>query len=140
MKSFVELKSEADLDQAFHVLKELNSSIDLKIFMTSYTHPWSTNRHLYGIKQNQELISVAEVWLLINGLNEKIFWINAFITKQQFRSQGYGRFLNEKLLELAVEMNCTEIRVHAHRKSAQKCWTTNQGFEEFSIIYRNKIK
>ncbi len=139
MKTFAELNSKEELEEAYHVLKELNPSIEFRSFMASYTHPWSINRHLYGIRQNQELISVAEIWFLINGFKEKIIWINAFITKKGFRSKGYGKFLNEKLLELAEEMSCKEIRVHAHRKGAQKYWTAKQSFDEFSVIYRKKI-
>ena len=138
MKTFVELTSEADLEEAFHVIKELNPSIKFRSFMDSYSHPWSMNRHLYGIRQNRELISVADVWFLITGCNEKIFWINAFITKNGFRSKGYGKFLNDKLLGMAIKMNCKEIRVHAHRKSAQKYWTKERGFSEFSTIYRKE--
>ncbi len=138
MVEFIELNSEEELKEAFYVLKELDSRIELESFIASYNDSWSANRRLYGIRQENKLISVAEIWFLITGLNERILWVNAFITQEKYRSKGYGDLLIKELCALAVRMSCVEIRIHAHRNSAMRYWQQKQGFKEFSTVFSLK--
>ena len=139
MALFVELQSEQEREEAFQVLQGLDSTIERSTFMASFKHPWSGNRKLFGIRYQDELVSVAEVWFLITGRNESILWIHACITKEAHRSKGYGAILIKALRTLAMEMDCQEIRVHAHRDEAQNYWKQKQGFMEFSTIFRSSI-
>ena len=136
MPEFTELTSNDDFSEAFHVLKELDERLDKNRFISAMHHELSNNSKLFAIRDSGQIVSVAAVWFLMTGLLEKILWIHAFVTTKKQRSKGFGKLLLSGLYRVAAEKDCSEIRVHTHRKHAIEFWTKKNGFDSFSLILR----
>ncbi len=136
---FIEIQTEEDFEKAYLLLRELAPSLERKQFMKSLKNEHAANHKLFGLKDTEEMVSVAAVWILLTGLNEKIFWIHAYVTAASKRSHGYGSKLLNYLEEYAKNEGFSEIRVHAHRQRAISFWQEKKGFEPFSQILHRKI-
>ena len=135
----IELQTEEDFEKAYLLLQELAPSLERNQFMKSLKNEYAANHKLFGLKESEKLVCVAAVWVLLTGLNEKIFWIHAFVTAASKRSHGYGSQLLNYLEEYAKNEGFSEIRVHAHRRRAITFWQKKKGFEPFSQLLRRKI-
>jgi GNAT superfamily N-acetyltransferase len=136
MVKFIELKTDDEYSEAFHILKELDGRLKPDRFLSAMHHELSYNTKLFAIRDSGRIVSVAAVWFLMTGLFEKILWIHAFVTSKEQRSKGFGKLLLSGLYKVAIENDCAEIRVHAHREKAIRFWTHNAGFHTFSTILR----
>jgi len=137
---FIEIKTQQELEEAYVVMRELVPELDKEVFLKSLNHDLLKNHKLFGLRSSGKLVSVAAVWLLMNGLLEKFFWIYAFVTTKEMRSKGFGKELLLQLENYAARENFNEIRVHAHRKRAIAFWENKANFEIFSHVLRKKIK
>ncbi len=136
MAEFIEIVSQEDVLEAFDVLKELDDRLDIDRFLSSRQHELSAHSKLFAVRHAGAVVSAAGVWLLMTGLFERIMWIHAFVTTKQHRSKGFGSLLLAGLYQVAANMGCSEVRVHAHRPKAIAFWKQKAGFSEFSTILR----
>ncbi|MCB2147587.1 MAG: GNAT family N-acetyltransferase [Deltaproteobacteria bacterium] len=137
---FIEIKTRPQLEDTFEILKELVPELKKENFFESLNHDLMKNQKLFGITSSGKLVSVAAVWLLMNGLLEKFLWIHAFVTTKGERSKGFGQKLLLELEKYADREKFNEIRIHAHRERAIAFWENNAKFELFSHVYRKKIE
>ena len=137
--NFIEIKTRQEVEEAYLVLRELAPDLEKKAFLDSLNHDLAGNHKLFGLTVSGKLVSVAAVWLLINGLSEKLLWINAFVTTKRMRSKGYGTRLLRELQAYAARDNFAEMRVHAHRQRAIAFWRAKADFDPFSHVLRKKI-
>lgn len=137
---FIEITSPQQLEEAYFIIKELAPTLEKQTFLDSLNHDLLKNHKLFGLTASGKLVSVAAVWLLMNGLFEKFLWINAFVTTQRMRSKGCGTLLLRELEAYAKKEKYDEIRVHTHREKAVAFWETRANFETFSHVLRKKIR
>jgi len=72
---FIEIKLQQELEEAYEILRELIPELEKELFFKSLSHELQKNHKLFGLRSSGELVSVAAVWLLMNGLFEKFMWI-----------------------------------------------------------------
>ena len=137
---FLEIKTQQELEEAHEIMKELVPELSKEGFLKSINHDLLKNHKLFGLKSSGKLVSVAAVWLLMNGLLEKFMWIYAFVTTKSMRSKGFGNKLILELENYAYREGFNEIRVHAHRESAIAFWENKANFENFSNVLRKRIQ
>ena len=137
---FIEIKKHKELVEAYKVIKELIPDLDKGDFLKSVNHDLLKNHKLFGLKSSGKLVSVAAVWLLMNGLLEKLMWIYAFVTTERLRSRGFGKKLLIELENYAVRENFDEIRVHTHREGAIAFWENKVNFEMFSHVLKKRLQ
>lgn len=138
--NFIEIKTKQKLEDAYVIINELVPELNKDNFLESFNHELLKNHKLFGLTSSGKLVSVAAVWLLMNGLLEKFMWIYAFVTTKSMCSKGFGKKLLLELEDYAYRENFTEIRVHAHREQALDFWENKANFEIFSQVLRKKIK
>ena len=136
---FLELSTKKEWEEAFAVLKELTPQLKKVDFLQLRHHELQKNHKLFGLKLSGKLVSVAVVWILINGLLEKLMWICGYVTTESMRSKGYGSILLQELDDYARREQFHEIRVHAHRNRAFNFWEEKGNFEPFSQVLRKKL-
>ena len=138
--NFIEIKTQQEMEEAYEIINELAPELNKEDFLKSLNHDLLKNHKLFGLTSSGKLVSVAAVWLLMNGLLEKIMWIYAFVTTKSMRSKGFGRKLLLELENYADSENFNEIRVHSHRERAITFWEKKANFEIFSHVLRKKIQ
>ncbi|MEJ2166493.1 MAG: GNAT family N-acetyltransferase [Desulfobacterales bacterium] len=136
---FIEIRTKQEMEEAYEIIRELIPELDKEVFFKSLNHELLKNHKLFGLRSSEKLVSVAAVWLLMNGLFEKFLWLYAFATTKDMRSKGFGKELLRNLEAYAVRENFNEIRVHAHRERAIAFWENKANFELFSHVLRKKI-
>lgn len=137
---FLELRSDKEWEEGFDILKELTPQLNKADFLKLRHHELQKNHKLFGLKLSGKLVSIAAVWILINGLLEKLMWICGFVTTENIRSKGYGNILLLELEDYARREQFHEIRVHAHRDRALNFWEDKAEFETFSQVLRKKLR
>jgi len=137
--AFLEIKTSAQREQAYELLKELSPEINRADFMASLDHKLMENHKIFGLMEGDRLISVAAVWVLMTGLLEKMIWIYGFVTTEAMRSMGYGRKLLQEIEAYAKKEKFHEIRVHTHRELARHFWEDTAEFEWFSGVLRKPV-
>jgi len=137
--AFLEIKTSAQREQAYELLKELSPEINRADFMASLDHKLMENHKIFGLMEGDRLISVAAVWVLMTGLMEKMIWIYGFVTTEAMRSMGYGRKLLQEIEAYAKKEKFHEIRVHTHRELARHFWEDTAEFEWFSGVLRKPV-
>ena len=137
---FLELISDKEWEDAFDIIKELTPQLNKADFLQLRHHELQTNHKLFGLKLSGNLVSVAAVWVLINGLLEKLMWICGYVTTASKRSKGYGKILLLELEDYAKRKQFHEIRVHTHRDRAFNFWKDKAKFEPFSHVLRKKLR
>jgi len=136
---FIEIKTQQEMEEAYEIIRELIPELDKEIFFKSHNHDLLKNHKLFGLRSSRKLVSVAAVWLLMNGMFEKFLWIYAFVTTKKMRSKGFGKELLMNIEAYADREKFNEIRVHAHRERAIDFWKNSANFEMFSHVLRNKV-
>ncbi|MDJ0784881.1 MAG: GNAT family N-acetyltransferase [Desulfosarcinaceae bacterium] len=139
MTDFVELTTHDGYMEAFHILTELDETLDPDRFLAAMDHALSANSKLFAIRNAGNIVSVAAVWFLMTGRFEKLLWIHAFVTTKAQRSKGFGKLLLSGIEREAQKRNCSELRVHAHREKAIQFWKQKAGFDGFSSVLRRDI-
>ena len=137
---FMELTSGKEWEDAFDILTELTPQLNKADFLLLRHHELQANHKLFGLKRSDNLVSVAAVWILINGLLEKLMWICGYVTTSSMRSKGYGGILLLELEEYARRKQFHEIRVHTNRDQAFNFWENKAKFEPFSCVLRKKLQ
>ena len=136
---FIEIRTQPEMEEAFGIIRELIPELDKEVFFKSLNHDLLKNHKIFGLRSSEKLVSVAAIWLLMNGLFEKLLWIYAFVTTKEMRSKGFGKKLLMNLEAYAVRENFNEIRVHAHCERAIAFWENKANFDLFSHVLRKKI-
>ena len=137
---FLELTSDKDWENAFDIVKELTPQLNKADFLRLRHHELQTNHKMFGLKRSGNLVSVAAVWVLVNGLLEKLMWICGYVTISSMRSKGYGGILLLELEAYARRKQFHEIRVHTNRDRAFNFWKNKAKFEPFSHVLRKKLR
>jgi len=137
--AFVEIKTPAQREQAYELLKELAPEINKKDFMASQDHKLMENHKMFGLMEGDQLVSVAAVWVLMTGLMEKMIWIYGFVTTEPKRSMGHGKKLLQEIERYAKKAEFHEIRVHTHREMVMHFWEDTADFEWFSRVLRKPL-
>ena len=132
----IEIRNQQELEEAYKLIKELTPELNKEDFLKSLDHELLKNHKLFGLKSSGKLISVAAVWLLMNGLLQKFLWIYAIVTTERMCSKGFGKKLIDEIEKYAIRENFDEIRVHAHREQAIAFWENKTEFEIFSHVFR----
>jgi GNAT superfamily N-acetyltransferase len=138
---FVELKTEDDWCEAYPLIKELTPDLTKKQFIEVRTHALSIIQNLFGIRVNDELVSIASTWSLVNSYSEKILWIYGFVTKKGMRSKSYGSNLVRYIEQYAKNNGYDQIRVHTtiDRVGAKEFWQNKLMFRMHSYVLEKKL-
>jgi GNAT superfamily N-acetyltransferase len=110
------------LADIYPVLHELRTELSESAFRDLYSRAYPEGYRVVGLFDEGECRAVAGYHLSHGFLHDRFMYIDDLVTADRWRSKGYGRALNDHLLERARESGCSNVqldsgtqRVDAHR-------------------------
>jgi GNAT superfamily N-acetyltransferase len=106
--------SDARLDDVYPVLHELRTELTPEEFRTRYALGFPDGYRIAALYDGDECRAVAGYRVLVNFVRGKVLYIDDLVTTNAWRSKGYGKALNEYLIERARAEGCAAVTLDSH--------------------------
>jgi GNAT superfamily N-acetyltransferase len=113
--SIVFAETDSDIDRCYQVMRELRPHLSREEFLAQVQRQMSKSgfRLLY-LSDAQEIQAVAGIRVAEWLARGKSLEIEDLVTIGHSRSKGYGSKLFDRIIEIAKDDNCTEVRLVSH--------------------------
>lgn len=102
------------LAAVYPVMRELRTDLPEEEFHARYEAGHPLGYRLAALFDEGECRAAAGYRLFTNFVSGLHMYIDDLVTAEQWRSKGYGRALNEYLLELAGREGCTSVQLDSN--------------------------
>jgi GNAT superfamily N-acetyltransferase len=108
------------LPGVFEVMKELRPHLSLDQFREMYEQSVPEGYRIAALFEDGECRAAAGYRLITNLVSGYHMYIDDLVTAERWRSHGYGRRLNDYLVELARGEGCNSVQLDSatHRREA----------------------
>jgi predicted GNAT superfamily acetyltransferase len=113
---------DARIRDAYPVLHELRTELTEEAFVELYSQAYAEGYRVVGLFDEGECRAVAGYHLTHGFLHGRFMYIDDLVTADRWRSNGYGRALNDYLVTTAKAAGCSNVqldsgtqRTDAHR-------------------------
>jgi ribosomal protein S18 acetylase RimI-like enzyme len=110
------------LSQVYEVMRELRPHLSLDEFEQLYRDAHPQGYRVAAVLDGDEARAVAGYRIATNLVSKRHMYVDDLVTAERWRSQGYGRRLNEYLVQKAQEDGCESIQLDSavHRGDAHR--------------------
>jgi len=119
----VELRSEAELGEAFPVIRELHHQLDERTYVNLLAEMIPNGYRLFAIRDSGEVVAALGMQVLTNLYYERHVYVYDLVTTARTRTKGHGEALVKHVEELARREGCKYI--------ALGCWREREGALRF---------
>jgi ribosomal protein S18 acetylase RimI-like enzyme len=112
----VELKSEAELKEAFPVIRELHHELDEERYLELLAEMVPNGYRMFAVRGSGEVAAVAGIQVLTNLYYERHLYVYDLTVTVGTRSKGYGQALMEHVESIAREEGCKYIALACGRE------------------------
>jgi len=120
----VEEVSPADprLPEVFAVMRELRTHLSLDEFREMYERAVPQGYRVAAVFDGDECRACAGYRLMTNLYSGYHMYVDDLVTAEKWRSHGYGRRLNDYLVDLAEKEGCASVQLDSatHRRDAHR--------------------
>jgi GNAT superfamily N-acetyltransferase len=116
------------LPAVFDVMHELRTHLSLDDFRGLYGEAHPEGYRVAAVFEDGEPRAVAGYRLLTNMISGLHMYVDDLVTAERWRSHGYGRRLNEYLVDKARSKGCRSIQLDSgvHRGDAHRFYFREQ--------------
>jgi GNAT superfamily N-acetyltransferase len=116
------------LPDAFEVMRELRPHLSLDEFGLLYREAYPQGYRVAALFDDDEPRAVAGYRIATNLVSGKYLYVDDLVTAEKWRSHGYGRRLNEYLVEMARTEGCGSVQLDSavHRGDAHRFYFREQ--------------
>jgi GNAT superfamily N-acetyltransferase len=116
------------LPAVFEVMRELRTHLSLEDFKRLYEQAYPEGYRVAAVFDDGEARAVAGYRIITNLVSGKHMYVDDLVTADRWRSQGYGRRLNEYLVDTARSADCESIQLDSavHRGDAHRFYFREQ--------------
>ena len=114
----VELESEAELKEAFPVIRELHHELDEKRYLELLADMVPNGYRMFAVRDSGEVAAVAGIQVLTNLYYERHAYVYDLVVTRGTRSQGHGQALMEHVENVAREEGCKYVALVCGRERA----------------------
>src|SRR5688572_19996639 len=110
------------LDEVYPVMHELRTEMTLEDFRTTYADGYEGGYRVVGLFDEGECRAAAGFHITYGFLHGRFMYIDDLVTSQAWRSNGYGKALNDHLWERARAQGCSNVQLDSgtHRTDAHR--------------------
>ncbi len=112
----VELRSEAELREAFPVIQELHGGLDERKCVSLLAEMVPSGYRMFAVRDEGEVAAVAGVQVLTNLYYERYVYVYDLVTTAGTRSKGHGEALMEHVEDLARREGCKYVALACGRE------------------------
>jgi GNAT superfamily N-acetyltransferase len=110
------------LSSVFGVMKELRPHLDEEEFKRLHAVCEPQGYRIAAVFDGDECRACAGYRLMTNLVSGHHMYVDDLVTAEGWRSQGYGRLLNEYLVGVAKKEGCSSVQLDSatHRREAHR--------------------
>lgn len=112
----VELGSEAELMEAFPVMRELHGGLDERKYEELLAAMVPSGYRMFAVRDGGELAAVAGVQVITNLYYERHLYVYDLVARAEARSKGYGAALMEHVEGFARCEGCRYVALACGRE------------------------
>lgn len=118
-----ELVSAEQWQAAFPILQQLRQRLTEEDFLSRREELLESGYLLFGLYENDKIVSVASAIIYPHVTRGKDFWIHDLVSDEGVRSKGFGKAFLNWLEDYAQSKGCSRVCVHTRN--------TNDGSKHF---------
>jgi GNAT superfamily N-acetyltransferase len=113
----VELRSEAEMGEAFPVIRELHGGLDERRYLDLLAEMVPAGYRLFAVRApSGEVVAAAGVQVLTNLYYERHLYVYDLVATESARSEGHGGTLMDHLEDLARREGCKYVALACGRE------------------------
>jgi len=112
----VELRSEAEFEEAFPVVRELHGELDERKYAELLAEMVPNGYRMFAVRDDGEVTAVAGIQVLTNLYYERHLYVYDFVATAGVRSKGHGAALMEHLERFARREGCKYVALACGRE------------------------
>ena len=102
------------LVSVYPVMHELRGDLSEEQFVARYAAGHVDGYRLAALFEEARCLAAAGYRIFTNFVSGRHLYIDDLVTAERWRSQGYGRRLNDYLIELARRQECTSVQLDSN--------------------------
>ena len=114
----VELGSEAELKEAFPVIRELHDELDEQRYLELLAEMVPNGYRMFAVRNSGEVAAVAGIQVLTNLYYERHIYVYDLVATAGARPNGYGQALMEHVESFARDEGCKYVVLACGRERA----------------------
>ena len=124
------------LEAVFGVMKELRTHLSLEQFRKGYERALPEGYRVAAVFEEDECRAVAGYRLMHNLVSGYHMYVDDLVTGERWRSHGYGRALNDYLVERARAAGCGSVQLDSatYRREAHRFYF-REGYSIWSFHF-----
>ena len=132
-----ELETETEWLDAYPVMKQLRTHLDVQQYLTYLKQMTADGYRLFGLFSDGELAALAGVSISTNMYYGRHLWVFELITDADHRSNGFGKRLFQHVATWAEEAGCEKIALSSgvQREHAHRFYEDHVGMERASYVF-----
>jgi len=133
--------TDAEITSCYEVMKELRQKISLKDFLSQVKLQMESGYQLVFETSETTVVVVAGFRISHNLAWGKFLYIDDLVTRESFRTQGFGSSLLSAITEYAIQQKCDQLHLDSgvQRTGAHRFYQ-NQGMDLSSYHFSKKLK
>lgn len=137
----VELRSEAEMGEAFPVIRELHGGLDERRYLDLLAEMVPAGYRLFAVRApSGEVVAAAGVQVLTNLYYERHLYVYDLVATEIARSEGYGGTLMDHLEDLARSEGCKYVALACGReREGALRFYERRGFERSGYSMRKPL-
>ena len=110
------------LAAVFEVMRELRTHLSLDDFRAGYERAMPEGYRVAAVFEGDECRACAGYRLMNNLVSGHHMYVDDLVTGEQWRSHGYGRQLNDYLVEVCRRVGCASVQLDSatYRREAHR--------------------
>jgi GNAT superfamily N-acetyltransferase len=136
-----ELLSEDELRQAFPVMHELRTQLNVDEFVARVASMRRGGYRLFALFVDDRIVSLAGIAVQENLYSNRHVWLYDLVTAAECRSRGYGRQILSFVEDFARENGCESVALVSgvQRTSAHRFYEEHMGYEKPCFLFEKKV-
>ena len=141
MREIVELTTDADLRQAWPVMRKLRTHLDEDAFLDLVGRMRPDGYRLFALRDAGEIVALAGITVTTNLYDLRHVWVYDLVTRADRRSEGHGQALLEWVEEFGRREGCARIALSSgvQRIDAHRFYERKLGYARVSHVFRKTL-
>ena len=136
-----ELRSEAELREAFPVMRDLRTHLDEATYMDRVRTMTLAGYRLLALRDGGVIVAVAGIEVATDLHLGRHVWVHDLVTRADARSRGYGAALLAHVEDLGRREGCDTVALNSgvQRHDAHRFYETRMGYVRTAYTFAKRV-
>lgn len=139
MNAIRELKTEAELNEAFPIMQQLRTHLDLRTYLEPIKEAQEKHGYrVHALYDAEEIVAVIGYMPMTTLYYGRFIWICDFVTDSNKRSKGYGRKLLSFIEDQAAKDGYESVALSSglQREDAHRFYEEKMNYDKKSYVFK----